>query len=997
MDSLRDLYVGIRIADHATRDLIRIDRQTDDVRDNLQRMGSTLSELSVGFGQMGVTGEAALNRIEDAADDAADEMKDLERQTGRTTAKIALLGTTLTAVFSAGVAASAPLLAGMGALTASFAAAGAGAAAFGAVAAGSFKNLMDTQKEMAKLQKKIDEAKTEKERIEAQEKLNNLLQSMTEEQRNALEQMQEFKAFWGDFTQQFEKQVFGAFGEGLKALRGTLIELQPTIKNVGDVVVELMQEFNQALQGSSMQKFFDWLETNASESLYNFAHIFGNTFMGIANTIQAFSPLGASIEEWLVKTTQRFEEWSAGLSQSTGFQKFIEYAKENGPILADTLSNIWDIGVGLVKALAPLGSEVLKGLQSMTEYISVNVIPVIDSIAEKAAGFASMIRENWEPIKETIIGLGTAFLTFKGIMLGMTIIGTINKLINAFRTGTLMATLAQWGLNTAMLANPATWVAAGIAALVAVGVLLWRNWDTVKAKAIELWNKFGWLRNVVLTLIGPFGTVISAGISLYQNWDKIKAKAGEAWRNIKTTIADAIGWAVKKLGELVTAAKELPGKIGSGIRSMAGKAMSGVTHLVNTLLSGLAKGVNGVTGGINWVLGKIGVKTRIPEWKPPKYARGTDFHPGGLAIVGDGGGPELIRTPSGQIGLSPAKSTLTYLPRGTEVLPHRETKALLESGLFPAYKDGVGSGLLHRASEALSKVKDIALDVWSYITKPTELMKKVWEKLGVSAPNISGAFGEIGKGSLSLIKDKAINFVKKKIEGFFSVGGNGNVAQWIRAAMAITGVPPSWFQPLVTIAMRESGGNPRAINLWDSNAKRGTPSKGLMQTIDPTFNRYKLPGLNNIWNPIHNAVAAIRYIKARYGSVFNVPGIRNLLRGRGYVGYAEGGIATKPQFAALAENGWKEYIIPTEPRMRKRALSLLAQANAELGYSPSGNRTLNRNNAGGNVSIEFSPKVDIHVYGADIKEAGSLEAAVDRKLEELFQKLLDIYPVEVVR
>jgi len=465
-------------------------------------------------------------------------------------------------------------------------------------------------------------------------------------------------------------------------------------------------------------------------------------------------------------------------------------------------------------------------------------------------------------------------------------------------------------------------------------------------------------------------------------------------------ISDAIEWTIKKFGQFITAAKELPGKIGSGIRSMAGKAMSGVTHLVNTLLSGLAKGVNGVTGGINWVLGKIGVKTRIPEWEPPKYAKGTDFHPGGLAIVGDGGGPELIRTPSGQIGLSPARSTLTYLPRGTEVLPHRETKALLESGLFPAYKDGVGKGLLHRASEVLGKVKDIALDVWSYITKPTELMKKVWEKLGVSAPNISGAFEEIGKGALSLIKDKAIGFVKKKLDGFLSFGGkvSGSVAQWVRAAMAITGVPESWFNPLVTIAMKESGGNPRAINLWDINAKRGTPSKGLFQTIDPTFNRYKLPGLNDIWNPVHNAVAAIRYMIDRYGSVFNVPGIRNLLRGRGYVGYAEGGIATKPQLAALAENGWKEFIIPTEPSKRKNALRLLAQANAELGYTPpSGGKTLTRNNTGGNVSIEFSPKVDIHVNGADIKEAGSLEAAVNRKLEEMWQMFLDIYPVEVVR
>jgi hypothetical protein len=67
---------------------------------------------------------------------------------------------------------------------------------------------------------------------------------------------------------------------------------------------------------------------------------------------------------------------------------------------------------------------------------------------------------------------------------------------------------------------------------------------------------------------------------------------------------------------------------------------------------------------------------------------------------------------------------------------------------------------------------------------------------------------------------------------------------------------------------QESGGNPRAINLWDSNAKRGTPSKGLMQVIDPTFRAYAMPGHNaDIWDPLSNILASERYAMARYGSL----------------------------------------------------------------------------------------------------------------------------------
>lgn len=118
-----------------------------------------------------------------------------------------------------------------------------------------------------------------------------------------------------------------------------------------------------------------------------------------------------------------------------------------------------------------------------------------------------------------------------------------------------------------------------------------------------------------------------------------------------------------------------------------------------------------------------------------------------------------------------------------------------------------------------------------------------------------------------------------------SYKGGGKLDDWLREAIRITGVPESWLPYLRTIAMKESSGNPNAVNRWDINAKRGTPSKGLMQTIDPTFNRYKLPGMNNIYNPVHNAVAAIRYIQARYGDVRNTPGIKSMARGGPYKGY----------------------------------------------------------------------------------------------------------------
>lgn len=118
----------------------------------------------------------------------------------------------------------------------------------------------------------------------------------------------------------------------------------------------------------------------------------------------------------------------------------------------------------------------------------------------------------------------------------------------------------------------------------------------------------------------------------------------------------------------------------------------------------------------------------------------------------------------------------------------------------------------------------------------------------------------------------------------------GQVGDWIKQAMDIlkaNGVPADKMNPqdIAKIIQHESSGDPNAINLTDQNAKDGHPSIGLMQTIQPTFDAYKVAGHDNIRNPVDNIVAAVRYAVDRYGSVSNTPGIQAMNGGSGYVGY----------------------------------------------------------------------------------------------------------------
>lgn len=178
-----------------------------------------------------------------------------------------------------------------------------------------------------------------------------------------------------------------------------------------------------------------------------------------------------------------------------------------------------------------------------------------------------------------------------------------------------------------------------------------------------------------------------------------------------------------------------------------------------------------------------------------------------------------------------------------------------------------------------------------------------------------------------------INGVKdpqnKQISGD-SVGGSG-VDRWrgvATQALKMTGqYSASNLAALLNQMRTESNGNPNAINNWDINALNGTPSKGLLQVIDPTFRQYAMPGHNsNIYDPLSNILASIRYALSRYGS------LTNAYRG---VGYENGGIITKQHMAMVGEGNKEEVVIPLTGTglKRSRAMQLLAYASEKLGGS----------------------------------------------------------------
>ncbi|MCS1383266.1 phage tail tape measure protein [Lysinibacillus sphaericus] len=220
------------------------------------------------------------------------------------------------------------------------------------------------------------------------------------------------------------------------------------------------------------------------------------------------------------------------------------------------LTQSWrELQTGIADVVNGAGAqEFLQGVAQKAD----ELVPKIQGIVEKAFEFGNTVRENWGPIKETLIGVSTAAGVLAVGMGTLKVITTVTTMVQGFKTAMGLATAGQWAMNTAMLASPLTWVVIGIAAVVAAGVLLYRNWDVVKQKASELWQRL--LDNPMLALVaGPIGALIAAGITLYQNWDKVRAGWDTTWNTIKSAAGSGVNFVIDKLNGLIKVINKIPG------------------------------------------------------------------------------------------------------------------------------------------------------------------------------------------------------------------------------------------------------------------------------------------------------------------------------------------------------------------------------------------------------------------------------------------------------
>ncbi|MEH7070654.1 hypothetical protein V7034_20830 [Priestia megaterium] len=518
--------------------------------------------------------------------------------------------------------------------------------------------------------------------------------------------------------------------------------------------------------------------------------------------------------------------------------------------VVNALTKAKDIAVGIAQNFVAnvkndwnnLKNNTISIYNSVKDFIVTAFNWIKDNATKIVQNYINNVKNNWNALKNATVTIYNEIKTFlsnlwtslkdTAVKAAQALWNGVKSQWNALKSGTINIYNAVKKFLSDLwtaLKNLVTKAAQG----------LWNNvknqWNALKNGTVNIFNSvhkflsdlWSGIKNTVTKLAG------SAKDGVVNAWNSLKNRTTEMFQNIKSKV-------ISIFDDIVSAAKKLPGRIGDGIKSMAGGVKKGVKSFANVLVKAMGSGLNGAIDGINWVLEKVDAP-KIKKWTIPEYAKGTDGHPGGPAVLGDGKKKEAWLTPDGQMGISPATDTLYNLPAGTRVFDGNQTAKMLKG--VPMYAKGIGNKLKDLGGKAVDKgqelyehakdktkkgvkkAKDLALDVWDYMSDPKGLMKKVFGKFIPDLPKLGASAGEMLKGGVKKAKDSSIDFIKSKLDAFMSTSDGGGDGSTVGPGSGYGGMHPyveAWYRKV-----KDKFGPTKFMGGYNNRNVRGGSSKSM--------------------------------------------------------------------------------------------------------------------------------------------------------------------------
>ena len=309
---------------------------------------------------------------------------------------------------------------------------------------------------------------------------------------------QKFFEMMGTTGVRIFNNMLDAAGSFGSGLISVLTQIAPLAEWVSQGFKKMGQAFNEWAQSVEGQNAIKSFIEYTKQNLPLIGQIFGSTFRGIFNLMKAFAPNTHLVLQGLADMANQFEQWSATIAESDGFKKFIEYVQENGPKLIQLLGNIINIIINVATAMAPFAAAVLDVAIAMTDFI--------EKLTEAHPAIGIMLG-----LIATLAGI---FMTLGPPILGaIDFIGTFVSSIGGLSgvIGIATGAIDFLGGVLAALSGPVGIVIAIVGALIGVLVWLWNTNEGVREALTNAWDV------ISSTIGGAIQSVIDWFMQLYDN------------------------------------------------------------------------------------------------------------------------------------------------------------------------------------------------------------------------------------------------------------------------------------------------------------------------------------------------------------------------------------------------------------------------------------------------------------------------------------------------
>lgn len=435
-------------------------------------------------------------------------------------------------------------------------------------------------------------------------------------------------------------------------------------------------------------------------------------------------------------------------------------------------------------------------------------------------------------------------------------------------------------------------------------------------------------------------------------WHTITSLGGNGMRMLHSTIAGPLNTISSIWHSVWNSISSFFKGIWNGIKQAAQDGMNGVINVINAGIGGINKVWSFFTGH----------GTGVKELGHVHFAQGGTVHRH-LSVINDGDGPdwkELVQTPDGNLFMSQERNWTGFLPEGTRVYSGAETRQIMNAVGVSHYATGGIVGAQHFADggiigEGIDWAKGSLENIGSwlgdkfsaledFLADPLKATKGLLEKATSGVYKGLGNFADVAHGAMDKLTQPIADWFKKgleKLEAQFESGGAS--PDLIRAAAAKMHVAISGadISHIMNVIKHESGGNARAVNNWDVNAKNGDPSKGILQFISSTFRKYAVAGHTDIYSPFDQLLAMFNDTTWRSDLTlggWGPTGGRRFATGGEVFGLTNAIIGDNPEHHEFVLN---PYAVSAEPLL-DRAFEATAQAQPANSSTGNGNSKLDQ-------------------------------------------------------